>query len=1310
MKKRLLAVIMSLAMILTLFSATALAAEPSSGSDDFLKAVEQATSVPEGYVGIYTAEDLYNVRNNLAGNYILMSNVSLSSYSRWEPIGDDENPFTGVLDGNGYVISNFSVNINATESVNTGLFGYIDGAEIRDLGVTNSQVSVSVECSGSHYQNSYVSIIAGRAKDDGSPIFDNCYISNSNITIDAIGSVTMNAGGFAGNIESYTSVQNIVYCVNRANILVESCDATVSVGGFAGDCGALVSFAQCVNYGDVTLKSDGLKSSGASIGGILGYGGREFYQCVNYGTVKGTETVMSTNTVASASLKVGGIGGRGTASTGPAFNQCYNAGSVSGDLSISGAEIDWVTAYLYIGGICSEMSVHSIDNCYNIGEITGSVDTQANKGKTELFCLGSIVGLIEDLPANACYSISDGPDIFGYIGDIILGIDKSESIQTKNCSLLTREEMAAQDNFVGFDFDTVWTMGDSNYPYPMLRSLQPIDVPDDFEGAAPVITITPGTTISSDESAEITWKPITGAAWYHITVEDITHGIYYEKAKIVYNTSYSFLPGILSEGIYKITVQASDEHGNLSPVSNTITLTVSGENSFISKVIGNSLAYADSETKESIEAGLYNLLFNAQFRPDTNEIDDTDFGIYGSAASQRDVNAAWPAKNGERNDQIRDAVLGTLNIIGGEGCNAYGRFVSKYIYGTTGATNKKGAISSKSDFIDRIHQYADPGEWIRMDKRFGSKPSHVVVYLGESSDGNGFYYVDYSDGYTSSQVARPTIRTGYFSYDAFWSKYGATHDIYIMDTNGGSYSAGTARSLADVRVKNNVSRAILRYACPVEVTVSRNGEKLDSRTPGVASFGSVERINDQIVFDLDYYEDYQFNVVGTGEGTMTLTLQYYDTDDQIIDERVFINVPITETTEIKTGGFDAIASFVLSIDEDGDGEEDSAWGAEFGEIVTTSHPVYEQQDYGSGSFITYSISLPSQIAGGCVTVQPQAAHSSDLVTITAVPDIGYEFKKITATDVFGNNINLTEVDNGSYTFIMPASDVTIEAFFCISPPSTPSAPPSYPSDTPITYPVKMPDKSEIVGGSISVKPNRAEQGDTVTITTIPDDGYELDELIVTDSKGNELDLTDKDNGKYTFKMPAGRVEIEVSFQKIVVEPDNPFTDVYESDYYYNAVLWAVENGVTNGITATTFGPDMAVSRAQMVTFLWRAHGSPKATGTNPFTDVSTGNYYYDAVLWAVANGVTNGTSATTFSPDTAVTRSQAVTFQWRAAGSPVVSGNSFDDVATGAYYVNAVTWAVANGITNGTGGNIFSPDVVVPRAQAVTFLYRELAE
>ena len=186
------------------------------------------------------------------------------------------------------------------------------------------------------------------------------------------------------------------------------------------------------------------------------------------------------------------------------------------------------------------------------------------------------------------------------------------------------------------------------------------------------------------------------------------------------------------------------------------------------------------------------------------------------------------------------------------------------------------------------------------------------------------------------------------------------------------------------------------------------------------------------------------------------------------------------------------------------------------------------------------------------------------------------------------------------------------------------------------------------------------------------------------------------------------------FSKYVIGYVTPmdFIDISENAYYYNAVAWAVENVITNGTNeaGTIFSPDVTVSRAQMVTFLWRAYGSPRATGTSPFTDVSTSDYYYDAVMWAVENGITTGTSATTFNPDHAVTRSQAVTFQWRAAGSPVVSGSAFDDVTDNAYYAEAVTWAVASGITNGTNGNKFSPNAAVSRAQAVTFLWRELAE
>ena len=244
-------------------------------------------------------------------------------------------------------------------------------------------------------------------------------------------------------------------------------------------------------------------------------------------------------------------------------------------------------------------------------------------------------------------------------------------------------------------------------------------------------------------------------------------------------------------------------------------------------------------------------------------------------------------------------------------------------------------------------------------------------------------------------------------------------------------------------------------------------------------------------------------------------------------------------------------------------------------------------------------------------------------------------------------------------------------------------------------------------GTVTVSPKRADKGDTVTITVKPDKGYELDELTVTDKSGDTIKIKDKGNGKFTFTMPGSKVTVEASFKQIETEPENPFTDISKNDYFYDAVLWAADKGITSGVTDTLFAPNASCTRAQMVTFLWRANGSPKATGVNPFTDVSADAYYYDAVLWAAEKGITSGTTATTFSPDAVLTRGQTVTFLWRANGSPAVSGGSFSDVAADAYYAKAVAWAVAEGITAGTGGSKFSPDAPCTRAQIVTFLYRD---
>ena len=244
-------------------------------------------------------------------------------------------------------------------------------------------------------------------------------------------------------------------------------------------------------------------------------------------------------------------------------------------------------------------------------------------------------------------------------------------------------------------------------------------------------------------------------------------------------------------------------------------------------------------------------------------------------------------------------------------------------------------------------------------------------------------------------------------------------------------------------------------------------------------------------------------------------------------------------------------------------------------------------------------------------------------------------------------------------------------------------------------------------GAVIVNPKNAGEGDTVTITVFPNQGYQLDQLSVTDTSGRALPLADRGSGKYTFTMPNGKVTVTAAFKAESIAQENPFKDVSNDAYYKDAVLWAVSKGITSGTTATTFSPNASCTRAQMVTFLWRAAGSPKASGSNPFSDVSADAYYYDAVLWAVENGITSGTSAATFAPDATVTRAQTVTFLYRAAGSPAASGSGFSDVSGDAYYADAVAWAIQKGITSGTGNGQFSPNAGCTRGQIVAFLYRQ---
>ncbi len=314
-------------------------------------------------------------------------------------------------------------------------------------------------------------------------------------------------------------------------------------------------------------------------------------------------------------------------------------------------------------------------------------------------------------------------------------------------------------------------------------------------------------------------------------------------------------------------------------------------------------------------------------------------------------------------------------------------------------------------------------------------------------------------------------------------------------------------------------------------------------------------------------------------------------------------------------------------------------------------------------------------SGGVAYADRTTSPKSLGIRVTCTPDEGYRVASVTG------NVPITDKGNNLYSFVMPEHDVTIDVTF-----------------KPIYNPVTVTVETGI-GGTASVDVTEAKLGDTVTLTATPDEGYRV--ARITGVNG----LTDNGDGTYTFTMPDEAVELKVLF----LRHENPFLDVNETHFFYTPVLWAVEEGITSGMTPDTFGPFAVCNRAQVVTFLWRYAGSPEPTTTeNPFTDVPAEGWFTKPVLWALENGITQGVSPTEFGPNLACNRAQVVTFLWRLMQEPQpgLTEHPFTDVQAGSWYEAPVLWALENGITTGATTDTFNPVGQCQRAQVVTFLYR----
>ena len=565
----------------------------------------------------------------------------------------------------------------------------------------------------------------------------------------------------------------------------------------------------------------------------------------------------------------------------------------------------------------------------------------------------------------------------------------------------------------------------------------------------------------------------------------------------------------------------------------------------------------------------------------------------------------------------------------------------------TGSTAESGGTGTQKALTAKYYSLETTSSGVHLPKY---EPLHMTLTVNGTpitADENGVYHA-YVGG-TDDDVLTVSYQTENVTYKV--TRMDTTGEI--AQETGGTYKIPTFEGSLMLKIDGIVENNSATDVTSVFLLVSRD------ETPPVLT------LSDPVFFaDRD-----------TGEYTVTGTA---DAGSEILyggTEKIYANSKGRFTVP---GTLDTNSGILTLCAKDSAGNESAqqlALITRQTRYAVTVNGSYDAQNSGAGSYAAGSV-----------------------VAVSAGSRSGYTFNGWTS----GSNVVFDDPNAEETIFTMPDGSVTVTANWS----RDGGSPSSGRDDSDPRYAVGIPDKTE--NGSVSVSPKNASQGDRVTVTVKPDAGYELDSLKVLDKDGKELELTDKGDGRFTFIMPAGKVEVKATFTEEV--KISPFRDVPTDAYYYEAVKWAQKKGITGGIGNDLFGPYQPCTRAQIVTFLWRAAGSPVVNYAMDLADVSGDAYYAEAVRWALSQGITTGTADGRFAPDATCTRAQGMTFLFRASKASADGAPAFSDVAADAYYAEAVKWATDNGITNGTTSSTFSPGSGCTRAQIVTFLWRLYAE
>ncbi len=1210
----------------------------------------------------------------------LVNDINLGG-EEWAPIGNSTNTFQGTFDGNGHTISNLAITGNNSD---VGLFGYTTGGEIKNLTIDNALVSGRLSVgvvAGTPYTSKYTNImVTGHVEVNGMSYVGgvggkNAYANWTNITVNVDDTSYVKATSTENGTAYRTYVGGVIGFMGEGSHGLTDVTSNIDVIGDVCDVGGIVGIAHYQNtFTNVTFSGTVTNTNSDAVavletGLIAGVWHNNAGNSVTFTNCSANEGTVSTPNT-DVTLPNGGL-------IGAAYNASNSTDSSSGSLIVDG-EKKWP--------LVAEV------NGVRYGTLSAAIAAAEADDVVTLLC-----------DAAEVVEINNGGTTIDLNGHTLTGsfLIKDGEFELKNGSIInTNADVSGIEVNAGSLILTGVNVTSARHA---LRMDGDVDVTVDggeYKVSESIGKTTHAVNISGTASVTIKGGVFTGPKGL---VNDSGAAVNVQAGSSVVITGGTF------------------SGGKNNTLSSAGTLTVAG-------------GAFDQDPKAYLANGYYSYQSPSNSMYYVNLDDGADVVAEVKGVKYQTLDAAVNAA--KNSDTVVILKAGNYSVPTGKNLTITGT-VENVKFDMSQAVNMNGASVT---FNNVTFEYGT-------SNYIGLQHAGTMVYNDCSINGQVSLYG------TSETFNNCTFyQSSADSYNV-WT-YGAQE----VNFNGCEF--------------NSAGKSVLVYnegACATDLTVENSKFIASAPVEGKAAI----EIDTTLMPDgTDIVIDAATTATGFDKGSVSGEELWNDKKDQtdltvtVNDKKVwprgkaFIahgfqtiidsskpresitttleNVYASESLVLKIySGETLLGTTTLRKYEDGD----------------TSKPLYPaiQSEYTVNNVITgvksgswdtvWAVELtrknvPTKIevyADGTLTNTYEGTNGCFLNTEEQAKYI--ELFDLTFTVTFdtagGSSVNAQEIVSGElatkpataptksgYTFVNWYSDAALTSVFDFSAPIT--------ADTTVyakwsrnssgggggggspSYAITV---EETKNGDISVSHSRASSGTIVTITVNPASGYGLDELRVLDKNGKEIELTKKSDSKYAFKMPSGKVSVEAAFTEIE-KFENPFVDVNNDAYYYDAVLWAAENGITGGTSATTFSPTVTCTRAQTVTFLWRAAGSPEPEGTNmPFTDVASDAYYYDAVLWAVENGITVGTSATTFSPDATVTRAQNVTFLWRWAESPAVeAANPFTDVAANMYYHDAVLWAADAGITAGTTATTFSPNDPCLRSQIVTFLYRYLAK